>query len=120
MNETADFFKQNHYALVKDVANQQECIEALERIFTAKEQGKGTPKGDGQCLLSPSFYGEFDYMMADKKELFEDATECFEQSFNANRKCKDKYGELSFAKSIISDNCNPGYIRAICANNSKQ
>ena len=72
----------------------------------------GCPDGYQRALCDGNYY--------DGKELFKDATECFEQSFNANRKCKDKFGELSFAKSIISDNCNPGYIRAICANNSKQ
>ena len=52
-------------------------VEYREKVLAAKEEGKGAPNGDGQCILSPSFYGEFDYMMVDKKELFEDFARIF-------------------------------------------
>ena len=71
----------------------------------------GCPKGYQRAICDGNYY--------DGKELFENATECFEQSFDPNRMCKEKFGKLSFVDKIISDNCNPGYIRASCKNIKK-
>lgn len=73
MNDVSECFKQNHYAYVKDVANLDECLLALQTIFNSQEHREGACGADDQCPLSPSFYGVFDYLLRDKKEVFEDA-----------------------------------------------
>jgi hypothetical protein len=66
----------------------------------------GCPKGSQRAICDGNYY--------DGKELLEKTTPPFPQTDNPNRKCQDKYGLLSFAKRIISDNCAVGYIRAEC------
>jgi len=66
----------------------------------------GCPKGSQRAICDGNYY--------DGKELFERTTEPFPQTENPNRKCQAKFGLLSFAKQIISDNCAVGYIRAEC------
>ena len=66
----------------------------------------GCPKGSQRAICDGNYY--------DGKELLEKTTPPFPQTDNPNRKCQDKYGLLSFAKRIISENCAVGYIRAEC------
>jgi hypothetical protein len=66
----------------------------------------GCPKGSQRAICDGNFY--------DGKELFEKTTEPFSQTENPNRKCQEKFGLLSFAKRIISENCKVGYVRAEC------
>ena len=33
-----------------------------------------------------------------------------------NDLCKEKFGKVAFVDRIISENCNPGFIRAVCKN----
>ena len=73
MNDVAEYFKQNHFAYVNNVATHEECQKALNIIFNAEENREGACDGDGQCNLSPSFYGIFDYLLQEKTEIFENA-----------------------------------------------
>ena len=66
----------------------------------------GCPKGSQRAICDGNYY--------DGKELFEKTTPPFPQTENPNRKCQEKFGLLSFAKRIISENCAVGYIRAEC------
>ena len=66
----------------------------------------GCPKGSQRAICDGNYY--------DGKELFEKTTVPFPQTENANRKCQEKFGLLSFAKRIISENCAVGYVRAEC------
>lgn len=66
----------------------------------------GCPKGSQRAICDGNYY--------DGKELFERTTDPFPQTENPNRKCQAKYGLLSFAKQIISENCAVGYVRAEC------
>ena len=66
----------------------------------------GCPEGTQRALCNGNYY--------DGKELFKKSTAPFPQSENPDRKCQQQYGLLSFSKKIISDNCGPGYIRAVC------
>ncbi len=66
----------------------------------------GCPKGSQRAICDGNYY--------DGKELFEKTTEPFSQTENPNRKCQNKFGLLSFAKRIISENCAVGYVRAEC------
>jgi hypothetical protein len=66
----------------------------------------GCPKGSQRAICDGNYY--------DGKELFEKTTEPFPQTENPNRKCQAKFGLLSFAKQIISENCAVGYVRAEC------
>ena len=66
----------------------------------------GCPKGSQRAICDGNYY--------DGKELFERTTDPFPQTENANRKCQAKYGLLSFAKQVISENCAVGYVRAEC------
>jgi len=70
------------------------------------------PSGYQRAICDGNYY--------DGKELFENTTEPFPQSYNPNRMCKTIYGPLSFAEKIISENCVPGYIRATCVNRTKR
>jgi hypothetical protein len=66
----------------------------------------GCPKGSQRAICNGNYY--------DGKELFEKTTVPFSQTENPNRKCQEKFGLLSFAKRIISENCAVGYVRAEC------
>lgn len=66
----------------------------------------GCPKGSQRAICDGNYY--------DGKELFDRTTDPFPQTENANRKCQAKYGLLSFAKQVISENCAVGYVRAEC------
>ena len=66
----------------------------------------GCPKGSQRAICDGNYY--------DGKELFEKTTEPFPQTENPNRKCQAKFGLLSFAKQVISENCAVGYVRAEC------
>ena len=66
----------------------------------------GCPKGSQRAICDGNYY--------DGKELLEKTTTPFPQTENPNRKCQEKYGLLSFAKRIISENCAIGYVRAEC------
>jgi hypothetical protein len=66
----------------------------------------GCPKGSQRAICDGNYY--------DGKELFDRTTEPFPQTENPNRKCQAKFGLLSFAKQIISENCAVGYVRAEC------
>lgn len=66
----------------------------------------GCPKGSQRAICDGNYY--------DGKELFEKTTDPFPQTENPNRKCQAKFGLLSFARQIISDNCAVGYVRAEC------
>lgn len=68
----------------------------------------GCPNGFQRAICDGNFY--------DGKQLFNDATECFPQAMDPHRMCKSKFGELAFAERIISENCKPGNIRAVCKN----
>jgi len=68
----------------------------------------GCPEGYQRAICDGNYY--------DGKELIENSTACFDQSLNPDRMCKEKYGVLSFSDKIITDNCKPGTIRAMCAN----
>lgn len=70
----------------------------------------GCPKGSQRAICDGNYY--------DGKELFDRTTEPFPQTENANRKCQAKFGLLSFAKQIISENCAVGYVRAECTKGS--
>lgn len=67
----------------------------------------GCPKGSQRAICDGNYY--------DGKELFEKTTDPFPQTENPNRKCQAKFGLLSFARQIISDNCAVGYVRAECS-----
>ncbi len=71
----------------------------------------GCPKGYQRALCDGNYY--------DGQQLFKNTTECFSQSFNPSRMCKNSFGPLAFSSRIISDNCTPGNIRAVCQNVSK-
>jgi hypothetical protein len=66
----------------------------------------GCPKGSQRAICDGNYY--------DGKELFGMTTDPFPQTENPNRKCQAKFGLLSFAKRIISENCAVGYVRAEC------
>jgi hypothetical protein len=66
----------------------------------------GCPKGSQRAICDGNYY--------DGKELFGRTTDPFPQTENPNRKCQAKFGLLSFAKQIISENCAVGYVRAEC------
>ena len=66
----------------------------------------GCPKGSQRAICDGNYY--------DGKELFDRTTDPFPQTENPNRKCQAKFGLLSFAKQIISENCAVGYVRAEC------
>ena len=66
----------------------------------------GCPKGSQRAICDGNYY--------DGKELFDKTTDPFPQTENPNRKCQAKFGLLSFAKQIISENCAVGYVRAEC------
>jgi len=66
----------------------------------------GCPKGSQRAICDGNYY--------DGKELLEKTTEPFPQTNNPNRICSQKFGLLSSAKKIISENCPVGYIRAQC------
>ena len=66
----------------------------------------GCPEGTQRALCNGNYYNG--------EELFKKSTAPFPQTENSDRKCQQQYGLLSFSKNIISDNCSPGYIRAIC------
>jgi hypothetical protein len=66
----------------------------------------GCPKGSQRAICDGNYY--------DGKELFERTTDPFPQTENPNRKCQAKFGLLSFAKQVISENCAVGYVRAEC------
>ncbi len=67
----------------------------------------GCPKGSQRAICDGNYY--------DGKELFGMTTDPFPQTENPNRKCQAKFGLLSFAKRIISENCAVGYVRAECS-----
>lgn len=71
----------------------------------------GCPNGYQRAICDGNYY--------DGQELHKNTTECFSQSFNPSRMCKSKFGALSFSSKILSDNCAPGNIRAVCENVSK-
>lgn len=98
---------------VCDNKNKREKKTNFMKMGYKSIEFSGCPTGYQRAVCDGNYYSG--------KELIEKSTECFNQSFNPNRMCKSKYGALSFASSIISDNCTPGNIRAICANtkNSK-
>ena len=66
----------------------------------------GCPKGSQRAICDGNYY--------DGKELFDRTTDPFPQTENPNRKCQAKFGLLSFAKQVISENCAVGYVRAEC------
>ena len=66
----------------------------------------GCPKGSQRAICDGNYY--------DGKELFDRTTDPFPQTENPNRKCQAKFGLLSFAKQIISENCAVGYVRTEC------
>jgi len=68
----------------------------------------GCPEGTQRAICDGNYFSG--------KELFPKSTECFPEAFDPDRKCKEKFGLLSFADRIISENCLPGNIRAICKN----
>ena len=70
----------------------------------------GCPKGSQRAICDGNYY--------DGKELFDRTTDPFPQTENPNRKCQAKFGLLSFARQIISDNCAVGYVRAECTKGS--
>jgi len=66
----------------------------------------GCPSGFQRAICDGNYY--------DGKQLFKNTTEPFDQSFNPNRICQESFSPLSFAERIITENCNPGYVRAQC------
>jgi hypothetical protein len=66
----------------------------------------GCPQGSQRAICDGNYF--------DGKELFQKTTVPFPQTENPNRKCQEKFGLLSFAKRIISENCSVGYVRAEC------
>jgi len=66
----------------------------------------GCPQGAQRAICDGNYYSG--------KELFKNSTNCFPESYDPDRKCMEKYGLLSTSQQIISDNCSPGNIRAVC------
>jgi len=67
---------------------------------------KGCPQGTQRAICDGNYY--------DGRELVKKSTVCFPQSEDIDRKCKERYGLLSFGRKVISDNCKVGNIRAVC------
>lgn len=85
----------------------REKTNKYQKMGYKKIEFSGCPKGYQRAICDGNYYNG--------KQLFKNTTEPFSQSMNPNRECKEKFGKLSFAQRIITDNCNPGYIRAVCS-----
>jgi len=95
-----------------NLKHQREKKSKYEKTGYKTIQFSGCPQGYQRAICDGNYY--------DGKELFTDTTECFNQSISPDRMCKIKYGPLSFAARVISENCVPGNIRAICTNTDSQ
>lgn len=93
---------------VCQLKHMREKKNKFTRVGYKSIEFSGCPKGYQRAICDGNYY--------DGKELFKNATECFEQSFEPNRMCKEKFGKVAFVDRIISENCNPGFIRAVCKN----
>lgn len=56
MNQTAEYFDQKGYVVLKDVLPPQKCQELTEHMFRLHEEGKLVK--DDQCPLSDAVYGD--------------------------------------------------------------
>jgi hypothetical protein len=67
---------------------------------------KGCPQGTQRALCSGDYYNG--------QKINKFSTSCFPQNNNSDLECQKLFGIKSYASEFNSQNCAPGFIRAIC------